>query len=81
MKLIGYSKRLVPRTSCGKQLAVLLLVGSWCSACCLYQALDPVLMLHPINAAVTALLFSASALIFGAVSLWWLSQAKPSRCD
>lgn len=78
-KLISYGKKLVPRTTSAKQLAVLLPVASWCSACCLYLALDPRLMHHPINAAVTALLFSAPALIVGAVSLWWLSQARRSH--
>ncbi|MGB8480473.1 MAG: tetratricopeptide repeat protein [Acidobacteriaceae bacterium] len=75
-KLIGYSMKLIPRTTRAKQLAIVLPVASWCSACCLYQALDPRLIHHPVNAAITALLFSTPALIFGAVSLWWLSQAK-----
>jgi hypothetical protein len=75
-KFISYSKSLVPRSTRAKQLAVLFPVASWCSACCLYQVLDPMLMRHPINAAVTALLFSVPALIFGAISLWWLSQGR-----
>ena len=73
-KLINTSKKLISRTTRAKQLAILLPVASWCSACCLYQVLTPRLMHHPINAAVTAMLLSAPALIFGAVSLWWLSH-------
>ena len=75
-ELIRLSKRLAPRTIRAKQLAVLLPVATWCSACCLYEVLHPRLMIHPINAAVTALLLSTPALIFGAVVLWWLSQGK-----
>lgn len=76
MKLIGYSRKVVPQTIRAKQLAVLLPVASWCSGCCLYEVLHPGLMIHPINAAVTALLLSTPALIFGAVFLWWISQGK-----
>ena len=75
-KLNSRRNKIIPQTLRAKQLAILLLAGSWCSACCVYQAFNPKLMHHPINAAVTALLFSAPALIFGAVFLWWLSQAK-----
>jgi TPR repeat protein len=75
-KVLGYSKKAIPRTKRAKQLTVLLVVASWCSACCLYQALDPLLMRHPINAAVTALLFSIPVLICGSVSLWWISAPK-----
>lgn len=76
MKLIGYGKKVVPRSTRAKQLAVLLPVASWCSACCLYEVLHPLLMIHPINAAVTAMLLSTPALVFGAVFIWWLSQGK-----
>jgi hypothetical protein len=48
-------------------LAVLLLVASWCSVSSLCQLFDPWMMRHPINAAATAVLFSAPAVIFGAV--------------
>ena len=74
--LISRGKKLIPRTLRAKQLAVLLFVASWCCVCCLYEAFDSWAMRHPINALATALLFSAPALIFGAVSLWWLTQAK-----
>lgn len=56
-----------------KQLAVLLLVSSWCSICCIYPVFKPKLINHPINAVVTALLLAMPALIFGGVSMWWLS--------
>lgn len=75
-RLLNRGKRLIPRTSRTRQLAVLLLVASWCSICCLYQAFDPWMMRHPIDAVATTLLFSAPAIIFGAVCLWWLSQAN-----
>jgi hypothetical protein len=75
-KLIGYGKKVIPRTPRTKQFVIVMSVASWCSACCLYQALDPTRMRHPINAAVTALLFSTPAVICGAVLLWWLSQAQ-----
>ena len=75
-KLICRGKKLIPRTLRTKQLAALLLVASWCSVSCLYQLFDPRLMRHPIDAAATALLFSAPAVIFGAVYLWWLSQGN-----
>jgi TPR repeat protein len=75
-KLTRNCKKLIPQTSRTKQLAVLLLVASWCSVSCLYQLFAPWMMRHPIDAAATALLFSAPAVIFGAVYLWWLSQTK-----
>lgn len=77
--LLRYIQKTLPRTSGAKQLTVLLAVGAWCTACCLFQALNPTVMRHPINAAVTALLFSVPALIFGAVCLWWLSRPPDSR--
>jgi TPR repeat protein len=73
-KLIGYGRRLFPSTSRSRQLAVLLLVGGWCSACCLIQVLSRRAMLHPVNAAVTALLWAFPGLFFGAVCMWWLSH-------
>jgi TPR repeat protein len=73
-KLIGFSKRFLPHTSRSRQLTVLLLVGGWCSACCLIQVLNKRTMLHPVNAAVTALLWMIPGLIFGAVCMWWLSH-------
>jgi len=75
-RLIHNSNRLIPRTLRAKKLAVLLLLATWCSVSCLYQLFDPWMLAHPIDAAATALLFSAPAVIFGAVYLWWLSQAK-----
>jgi len=74
--LASYATSLIPRSLRSKQLAIVLPVALWCSACCLFQALDPKGTQHSINAAVLALLLSAPALIFGAVSLWWVSQSK-----
>jgi TPR repeat protein len=73
-KLIGYGKRLYPHNSRSRQLAVLLLVGCWCSACCLIQVLSRQAMHHPVNAAVTALLWAIPGLILGALCMWWLSH-------
>ncbi|MGD0521158.1 MAG: tetratricopeptide repeat protein [Terracidiphilus sp.] len=78
-KLIGYGRRLYPQTSRSRQLAVLLLVGCWCSACCLLQVLSRRAMLHPVNAAVTALLWAFPGLILGAVCMWWLSHPLPGN--
>lgn len=75
-KLISHMSKHIPRTSRAKQLAVVLLVASWCSASCLYQLFDPWMLRHPIDAVATALLFSAPAVIFGAVYLWWLSMSN-----
>jgi hypothetical protein len=46
------------------------------SFCCLGIANDADLMVHPINAAVTALMWSSPALLFGGILLWWLSPQK-----
>jgi len=73
-KLIGYGRRLYPHNFRSRQLAVLLLVGCWCSACCLIQVLSRQAMHHPVNAAVTALLWAIPGLILGAVCMWWLSH-------
>jgi hypothetical protein len=75
-RLIRKSRKLIPRTSRAKQFTVLLLVASWCSVCCLYQIFDTWMMRHPVDAVATALLFSAPSIVFGAVLLWWLSQAN-----
>jgi TPR repeat protein len=71
-KLIAYGRRLLPHNFRSRQLAVLLLTGGWCSACCLIQVLNRRAMLHPVNAAVTALLWAIPGLICGAVCMWWL---------
>ena len=71
--LIHFRNKLVPRTRRGRQTAVLLLVASWCSACCLYPALTPALMRHPVDATVRAFLLSMPALLLGAVALWVVS--------
>jgi len=78
-KLIGYGRRLFPSASRSRQFAVLLLVGGWCSACCLIQVLSRRAMLHPVNAAVTALLWAIPGLILGAVCMWWLSHPLPGN--
>lgn len=66
-------KRFIPRTHRAKQFAVFVIVGSWCSACCLLQVLNPEAIRHPVRAAVTALLWAIQGLIAGAVWMWWLS--------
>ena len=71
---IRFRNKLVPRPRRSRQTAVLLLVASWCSACCVYPALTPALMRHPIDAAVRALLLSMPALLLGAVALWAVSN-------
>ena len=72
LRVIG--AEMVPRAIRAKQITVLLSVASWCSGCCLYQALSRNLLRHPVNAAVTALLLSVPVFIFGVVCLWWVSQ-------
>jgi TPR repeat protein len=74
-QMIVWGKKIIPQTLRNKQLAALLAAGAWCSVCCLVEVLNRGAMHHPINAAVTALLFSAPVLIFCAIFLWWLSQA------
>lgn len=78
-RLLGYGKLFFPRSSRSRQLAVLLIAGSWCSACCLMQVLSKRAMLHPVNAAVTALLWAIPGLVFGAVCSWWLSHPLPEN--
>jgi len=69
----------IPKSSRARQLSIILPAACWSSACCLCQALDPIAMEHPVNAAVAAVLYSAPALIFGAVGLWWVGSARKSQ--
>lgn len=71
-RLIRFGKSLMPRTSSAKQLAVLIVVACWCSACCIYR----IAKMDSIEAASSALLFSAPAVVFGAVCFWWLSRTS-----
>ena len=73
-KIFGLLRRLIPRTTAQKQLAVLMPVALWCSGCCLFEVLRSDAMRHPINAAVTAALLAAPAIVLGALAFWWLSQ-------
>jgi hypothetical protein len=73
-RLIRNSKKLIPRTSRTKQLAVLLLVASWYTSCFVY--LLAIGERYPVEAAMYALLFSTPLIAFGAIYFWWLSQTK-----
>lgn len=66
-------KRLIPKSVRGKQISVLLPAALWCSFCFVGIASDSDLMRHPINAAVTAMLWASPALLFGGILLWWFS--------
>ncbi|MGP8174055.1 MAG: tetratricopeptide repeat protein [Terracidiphilus sp.] len=74
-KLVVQGRRIMPQTVRSKQLAVLLLVGSWYTACFVYLSFQWEWR-FPADAAGTALLYSMPAIIFSAIYLWWLSQAK-----
>jgi TPR repeat protein len=74
--LLNLGRTLKPRTTRAKQLAILLIAASWCTACCIYQLWD---MWHPVEAAVRALLLCAPAVVFGAAGFWWLSQSASNE--
>jgi hypothetical protein len=75
-RVLRLCRSAIPKSSRARQLSIILPAAAWCSACCLYQVVDPIAMQHPVNAAVAAALYSAPALIFGAVGLWWLSSGR-----
>ncbi len=74
---LKFRTKLIPRTARGQQFLLLTFAGLWCSACCLFLALSPSGVIHPINAAVNALLLSSPALIFGGLGFWWLASGDP----
>lgn len=71
-----YRKRLMPKTARGKQVSVLIPAALWTSFCFLGIANDSDLMLHPINAAVTALFWASPAFLFGWIAFWWFSPQR-----
>lgn len=75
-RLLRVCRRAMPKSPRARQLSIILPAACWCSACCLYQVVDPIAVQHPVNAAVAAVLYSAPAVIFGAVGLWCLSSDR-----
>jgi hypothetical protein len=75
-RVLRLCRTAVPKSTRAKQLSIILPVACWCSTCCLFEVMNPVSMRHPVNAAITAILLSAPAIIFGAVGLWWLSSGR-----
>jgi|HubBroStandDraft_3_1064219.scaffolds.fasta_scaffold83979_2 hypothetical protein len=59
----------------GKQLAVLVLGALWMTAA-VFVALDnPSLSVHPINLAVTVVVYSLPAILFAGIAFWWFEKA------
>lgn len=72
-----YRKWLAPKTPRAKQVWVLIPAAIWSSFCMIGVASAPELMLHPINATVTALLWASPALFFAGIAFWWFSPQRP----
>lgn len=73
--LVLFWRRLKP-TSPKKQLAVLVFCSAWIVVTGMVMEADSTLNKHPINLLVSIFVYSLPALLFTAVSLWWLKRTS-----
>jgi hypothetical protein len=60
----------------GKQLGVLVLGALWMTAAVFVALNDSTLAPHPINLAVTVVVYSLPAILFASIAFWWFEKAK-----
>ncbi|HEY1526908.1 MAG TPA: hypothetical protein VGH51_11770 [Candidatus Angelobacter sp.] len=69
-------RKLAP-SSPRKQLTILTLCSLWIIVAGVALSSERNLSMHPINLLVSVFIYSMPAILFGAISLWWLKRTKP----
>jgi hypothetical protein len=60
----------------GKQLGVLMLGAAWMTVAVFVALNESTLAAHPINLAVTVVVYSLPAILFAGIAFWWFEKAK-----